>query len=217
MYLPKPIEMINDGLRQNVVYVKLGDYVNCYFQMKYGTPVKLPFSSPLHIVLETCLKNNKELKMLSENCYSELAFDYDRNGQTTDIAVATPTADEKDEFIPFVLPESVYVRPSYEQIKGGTWQLTADGTKRFRKLASREFWTECMNFINDCFCKMRARGEQATIKEAVSDFLVAYGIPMEKLESICHEERRKRKRMSQEIENRHSAMEERSGGIFIYT
>lgn len=202
--------------KENVTYVRLSKYICCYFLMKYGSPVVLPQNNPLYVKLETRLENNERLRLVTDFCFNQTAFNYENEGQIFDIEVATPEPDKREEYVPFVLPESVYVGSKLHQVRGGTWQLGVAGVKEFRKLAAREFWMSCWSFIDDCFCKARARGEQTTVEAAMSDFMIAYGIPMELFGSMMRQERRNRKNMGKEVEERHDFMEQRAGELFLY-
>lgn len=208
---------------KNVVYVKLSKYIGCYFRMEYGDPVKLPVSSPLFMKLESRLVDNKMLRLVTKFSYSEVAFNYDENAMIQDIDVSTPciealpSFEQQEEFVAFQLPDSINVGHTVYQVRGGTWQLSKVGTQEFRKLAAREFWVVCMKFIEECFCKARARGEQTTTEAAMSDFMIAYGIPMELFDTLMRQERRNRISFGRAVESRHEFMEKRAGDVFLYT
>lgn len=204
-------------MKPNVSYIKLTKYVGSYFRMKYGDPVELPYNSPLTVKLETRLINNTQLKWVSDFSYNEVAFNYEIDGQVLDLNVSMPDASQKNEFVAFYLPESIYIGANLHHICGGTWQLSKVGVKEFRKLATREFWIECMKFVDDCFCKARARGEQTSIEAAMSDFMIAYNIPLELFESMMRQERRTRKLFGHQAEEYHSFLEKRADSVFLYT
>lgn len=200
----------------NVCYVKVSEYVKCYFTMKYGTPVHLPESNPLHTVLFTKMCENVSLKPITEFSYNEMAFNYSRDGQIFDIEVATPTEDEKNLFMPVAIPEQVlYGRKAMKT--NASWQLSKDGAVEFRKKSKREFWTAVSDFINECMIYAKARGECVTTESAISDFLIAYDIPMEHFESLVRQERRMRTESVKEIEKHRDFIEERCGRELLYT
>lgn len=200
----------------HIVYVKVSEYVKCYFTMKYGTPVHLPESNPLHTILFTKMCENPLMKPITDFSYNEMAFNYDRDGKIFDIELSAPAEDEKDLFMPVAIPEQVlYGRKAMKT--NGAWQLSKEGAVEFRKKSKLEFWNAVTEFINECVAYARARGECVTKEAAISDFIIAYGIPMEHFESIVRQEKRMRLEYSREIEKHRDFMESRCGRELLYT
>lgn len=200
----------------HVMYVKVSEYVKCYFTMKYGNPVYLPEASPLHAVMFTKLCENRTMKLLTEFSYSELAFNYDRDGKIFDIELAAPAKDEKDLFMSVVIPDQA-IYGKRVVATNASWQLSKDGAVEFRKRSKREFWNAVNEFINECVTYAKARGECITTESAISDFMIAYDIPMEHFESLVRQERRMRTEYSKEIEKHRDFMESRCGRELLYT
>lgn len=202
--------------KKNVCYVKVSEYVKCYFTMKYGNPVYLPESSPLYMTLFTKLCENTLMKPITDFSYNEMAFNYDRDGKIFDIEVAAPAEEEKEMFMPVVLPQEVmYGKRTVKT--NGAWQLSKDGAVEFRKKSKREFWNAVGEFTNECTAYAKARGETVSTESAISDFLIAYGIPMEHFDSLVRQERRVRTEFSKEIEKHRDFIEARCGRELLYT
>ena len=184
--------------------------------MKYGNPVYLPEANPLYATMFSKLCENRSMKLFTEFSFSELAFNYDRDGKIFDIEVSAPAKDEKDLFMPVVMPEKVIYGKKIVNTTDA-WQLSKDGAVEFRKRCKREFWNAVNEFINECVAYAKARGECITTESAISDFMIAYDIPMEHFDSIVRQERRMRADYSKEIEKHRDFMENRCGRELLYT
>lgn len=210
-----------DNLKDNknddhVMYVKVSEYVKCYYTMKYGNPVYLPESNHLYAILFAKSCENIGMKPLTEFSYSEMAFNYEHEGKIFDIEVASPPEDERELFMPVVIPDQAMYGKKVVKTNS-YWQLSKDGAVEFRKKSKREFWYAVNEFINECVAYAKARGEQITTESAISDFLIAYGIPMEHFDSLVRQERRVRTGFSKEIEKHRDFIEERCGRELLYT
>lgn len=200
-----------------VCYLRVSAYFQEYLKIKYGGfPIRFPEVHPASVILETRISQNPSLKALDINGYCSAAFNYKRVGKVFDIEIGTPAPDEREEFIPICLPESVQrfggmVRTS------DNWQLTQKGSKQLRKIIKREFWTDCLLFVDECFARARVTGENVTKEDAVADFMTIYEIPMEHYENMITYERRERKNIGRDIEDKRDRLEEQSTNRFFYT
>lgn len=200
----------------HVTHIKVSEYIKCYFLMKYGNPVFIPESNPLSTILYTKMCENPTMKLLTGFAYSDMAFNYKMDGVVFDIEAATPDEDESQLFMPVVIPQRVLYGKTTTQTNS-TWQLTKNGAIEFRKRCKREFWHALTEFMNECVIYAKARGEMVTAEAVISDFLIAYGIPMEHFDSIVRQERRMRTEYTKEIEKHRNFVEERSGSELLYT
>lgn len=208
---------ITDKANELVCYLRVSSYFQEYLRIKYGGfPIRFPEIHPASVVLERMISQNPSLKPLDSNCYCSAAFNYNQNGKVFDIEVGVPNPDEREEFIPICLPESVHrfggvVRTS------DNWQLTQKGAKMLRKIIKREFWIDCLLFVDDCFARAQIMGEQVTKEDAIADFMTVYEIPMEHYENMITYERRQRKSIGKDISERREFLEKHSGNCFFYT
>lgn len=208
----------NEAPKENISYVKLGVHIRKYLESKYGkSPLTFPYSSPLYSCIEKYIVNNYTLSPVSLLSYSDFAFHYEAgNPLFNEKTPSLPSAEDKPEFIAIAIPQSVYRIGSLIETSNN-WQLSSLGVVEFRRLASREFWMDCIHFVDDCFLSARLRAETVTKENAISDFIVAYNIPMSSYDNILRSERRARTRMQAEIEKRRTWVERLNDTALAYT
>lgn len=208
----------NDTPKENVMYVKLSIYFRKYIESKYGkSPVCFPLLSPMYSCIERYIVNNYNLSPISALSFSEYAFNYKGdNGLYENCNVSVPSEEDKANFLAIVIPGQVFRIGSLIKTSNN-WQLSYQGAIEFKKLIRREFWIECIKFIDDCFHAARLQHFSVTRENAISDFLVAYNIPMTSYESILRSERRARIELRSEIENRRNWMETLNDTALTYT
>lgn len=201
----------------NACHIRLSEYYLRFYQVKYGGhPIAFPENHPLRMTVNTQLCQNASLKLLTPHCYCDLAFNYDRDGVVFDLNIATPSPDEKDQFLAVSIPDTVY-RYGVSVKTSANWQLSKSGTETFRKQAKEEFWSDCLTFIRECKARAASMGEDVTIESALSDFMIHYDIPMEHFENMVRYHNRVRTRMIPQIEKKRECMEDKSGRLFYYT
>lgn len=202
---------------KHVTYVRMSVHLRQFLRIKYGgEPLEFPEGHSLNSVLDKCLVRNPLMKPLSTRSYSEAAFEYEEKGQIDDIENDAPSEQDRVEFICVALPE-VVMKYSMCVKTDGFWQLSKVGVQRFSQEANNEFWNDCMNFIKECFTRAQARCQRMTIEDAISDFMLAYDIPMECYENMLRYQRRMSIRIGNEIDEKRKMMQRRSGTAFIYT
>ena len=204
---------------QRVCYIRMSEYYKRFYMVKYGgEPVVFPKKHCLQVVLEENLCENRDLRLLTKECFSKMAFHYDRDGKVFDVNIACPDPDKKDEYLGVCIPDVIYGRRGVPKQTSDCWQLNKTGAERFRDALKNEFWTDCIDFIRDCKARGAAVGEDVTIENAMSDFLLMYDIPMSHYESMLKAERRARLHLRPEkAMKRQQLLEERTGNVFIYT
>lgn len=204
-------------VKRTVIYVRLNEYLKNFFEMKYGFDGALFYEGhPIRLILETKLVDNPTLKSLTPFCFSEVAYNYDSNMKVIDANVSVPDADSKDDYLAVIIPEQV-IRRNGVCRPTGTWQLSEDGVRRFRKEATREFWMDMELFISQCFARASVLGERGSREAAIDDFMLAYNIPAAHTDSLRRGESRFRAKNYKEIEGVRDRMEIRSGCSFLYT
>lgn len=199
-----------------VTYVRMSEYYKSFYEIKYGAPVSFPDMHPLSIILENNIVFNPSLKELTKYAYTQMAYEYDFNNKLFDVNIACPPDDEKNDFLAVVLPKTIRRHDKVYNVNS-MWQLGKDGAIAFREELKREFWVDMEMFIEQCFCRAHALGESCNREAAISDFLIAYDIPMSHFESLLRAERRFRIQQLKKIEKQREFMEERSCSIFLYT
>lgn len=203
--------------KRTVMYVRLNEYLKNFFEMKYGYDgAYFHEGHPISLILETKLVNNPTLKNLTSFCFCEVAYNYENNMKVTDAKVSIPDASTKNELLAVVIPKSI-VRKNGVCQPTGTWQLSEDGVRRFRKEAAREFWMDMELFIAQCFARASVLGERGSREAAIDDFMLAYNIPASHTDSLRRGESRFRAKNYKETENARDRMEIRSGRSFLYT
>ena len=201
----------------NVCYIRMSEYYLKFYQTKYGgEPVVLPENHPLWMILQNQLCKNATLKLLTPHCYSSLAFNYDRDGVVFDIDIATPSPEDKEQFLCVRIPDIVYKHGTAISTSNN-WQLSKAGAESFRKQIKVDFWMECLQFIRECKIRGAAMGEDVTIESALSDFMIQYDIPMEHFENMIKYNQRARKKLLVEIERKRDLSESKTGRLFYYT
>lgn len=200
------------------MYVKLSVYLRQYLKSRYGKDtVILPLMNPLYSCMEQYLVNNYSMSVISSRACSQRM--YIGNG-TTDLFERGSSFKlddaEKQEFIAIQLPERIF--------KGGllmntsdNWQLSNTGAIEFNKLVKREFWTECMKFVDECFTAARIQGTRTTRENAISDFMVAMDIPMQHYENLIRYYKRMKNWMRADIEKRREWIESLNSTALTYT
>lgn len=200
-----------------VCYVRVEPYFHGYLKAKYGGfPLRFPEFHPIPDILENRIAPNASLKQVTDMCYSQAAFEYDREGKVFDIEIGTPHPDRRAEYIPVLLPRFVQRRNGVVRV-GKNWQLNKNGAGMVRESIKNEFWTAISLFITDCITRSRVTGETVTIENAISDFMMMYDVPMEMLDNMVKGERRKRQAMYESSETRRERMKSETGNSFYYT
>lgn len=202
---------------KRVCYVRVSEYYRQFYKVKYGgEPIVFPENHPLQGIILANLCQNKDLRALTPHSFSQLAFDYEREGKVFDIEIACPDPDRREEFLEVQIPEYVY-RRGVQYKTSSNWQLSKAGAELFRKEMKRDFWVECTSFIEDCMVRAHANGEHVTLENAMSDFMLMFDIPMAYHDNLLRYERRSRPQMVNGIEQKRDRMEKKTGNVFFYT
>lgn len=201
-----------------VMYVKLSVYLRQYLRSRYGKDVVIiPFMSPIYSCMEQYLVNNYSMTRISTKVCTQRMYNY--NG-TSDLFDHTPAVvmdeAEKQEYVAVQLPERIF--------KGGlvigtsdNWQLSNTGFVEFNKLVKREFWMECMKFVDECFASARIQNQRTTRENAISDFMVAMDIPMKYYENMIRYYNRMKNKIHSDIGNRREWLESLNDSALTYT
>ena len=200
---------------RNTTYIRVSSYVRRYFYVKYGTPVVLHTGHPMYQLMVRHLVYNPTLCCISKQSANRASMDPAIRG-TIKEASTTMHTDEADELMEVMMPQTI-LRSGMAKQTNWYYQLDNTGARLFRKEAKSEFWQEMQLFIRQCFVRAASQGEKVTREEAISDFMIAYGIPMDHYESLVRCERRERKRIEEDIEQRRDFMEQRVNDVFLYT
>lgn len=199
----------------NTTFIRVSSYVRRYFYVKYGSPVVLPMSHPMYQLMLRNLVYNPTLECISKQSSNRASMDPAIRSTIHELQVHAQ-ADECDELMEVVMPDTI-IRTGVAKQTNWYYQLDNAGSRLFRKEAKNEYWQEMQLFIRQCFIRSANRGEKVSREEAISDFMIAYGIPMSHYESMVRCERRERRRLEEEIEQRRDFMEQRINDIFLYT
>lgn len=201
-----------------VMYVKLSVYLRQYLRSRYGKNVViLPLMSPLSTCIDQYLVNNYSMVQLSPNVCSQHMFN---NEKMCDLFEYTSSfvldQSEKQEYIAIQLPERIFRAGSLVNTSDN-WQLSNTGFVEFNKLVKKEFWVECMKFVDECFTSARIQGIRTTRENAISDFMVAMDIPMLYYENMIRYYKRMKNRISADIEKRREWLESLNDTALTYT
>ena len=201
-----------------VMYVKLSVYLRQYLRSRYGKNVViLPLMSALSACIDQYLVNNYSMVQLSPNVCSQRMFN---NKKTSDLFEYTPSfimeESEKQKYIAIQLPGRIY-RAGLLMRTSDNWQLSNTGFVEFNKLVKKEFWVECMKFVDECFASARIQGIRTTRENAISDFMVAMDIPMLYYENMIRYYKRMKNRISDDIEKRREWLEGLNDTALTYT
>lgn len=201
-----------------VTYIKLSVYLRQYIRSRYGKSVAiLPLYSPLYGCLEQYLVNNACLRPFTDRSCSQYAFTCPPDTVLPDGRnFFKPQQDEKEEYVALLMPEYVY-RINGMLLTSPFWQLNRTGAIEFNRLVKAEFWRECIRFIDECFTSARIQGRKVTRESAISDFMVAYDIPMSYYENIIRYDQRIRKEIIEDIDKRRIWMEKLNDTAMTYT
>lgn len=199
----------------NTTFIRVSSYVRRYFYIKYGTPVVLPMGHPMYQLMMRHLVYNPTLERISKQSSNRASMDPAIRSTIHELQVHAQ-ADDSDELMEVAMPDTI-IRTGVAKQTNWYYQLDNAGARLFRKEAKSEYWQEMQLFIRQCFIRSANRGEKVSREEAISDFMIAYGIPMSHYESMVRCERRERRRLEEEIEQRRDFMEQRINDIFIYT
>lgn len=202
---------------KRICYVRMREYYGCFFKTKYGgEPIIFSEDEALGVIVEQNIVQNPDLRMLTRDSYSWLAFNYEQEGKVFDIDIATPLPEEKEEFVGIAFPETVYRRGGASKTSGN-WQLSKKGVKMLREQMKKEFWLDCREFITSCKNHAKAIGETFTIEDSISDFMQMYNIPMSHFDNLIRNEQRIRKNLPAETGKQRDLYEQNTGNVFIYT
>ena len=199
----------------NTTFVRVSSYVRRFFYVKYGTPVVLPIGHPMHQLMLRHLVYNPTLQLISKQSVNRASMDPAIRSNIIELQTCQQ-ADECDELMEVVMPDTV-LRTGVAKQTNWYYQLDNAGARLFRKEAKNEYWQEMQLFIRQCFVRSALMGEKVSREEAISDFMIGYGIPMSHYESMVRCERRERRRQEEEIEQRRDFMEKRANDVFLYT
>lgn len=184
-----------------VCYVRVKKQYHGYLKAKYGGfPLNFPELHPASMLFETRIVRNPSLAQVSKDSYSEMAYNYQRDGKALDAEIGMPSEDERELFVPVSLPPFIQRKSGIEKVTGN-WQLSRDGGKAFRKIISREFWMECIQFIDESFIRASKNGIHMTKEIAITDFMLLYDVPIEYYDDFIKQEYRKRKAIGEDIES----------------
>lgn len=199
-----------------VAYLKVSGYIKRFLQTKYGEIVKFPFVSMLYSAMFQHIVDNPLMAPVTPFSFSQRAFCYEREDVVFDMNISLPPEDEKDQFVAIELPPAVF-RFGREMDVTPFCQFSRRGAVEMRRLIHREFWTECLAFIDDCFTRSRICNVKVTRENALIDFMFVNGINMVWHETLIRHVTRVRRKIEFEIEQKRAAMEENANCQFCYT
>lgn len=199
----------------NTTFVRVSSYIRRFFCVKYGNPVVFPAGHPMYQLMMRHLVYNPTLERISKQSVNRASMDPAIRSSIRDLQIYQQ-ADDNDELMEVVMPDTV-IRTGVAKQTNWYYQIDNVGSRLFRKEAKTEYWQEMQLFIRQCFIRSSNMGEKVSREEAISDFMIAYGIPMSHYESMVRCERRERRRMQDEIEQRRDFMERRINDVFLYT
>lgn len=199
-----------------VAYLKVSGYIKRFLQTKYGEIVKFPFVSMLYSAMFQHIVDNPLMAPVTPFSFSQKAFCYGREDVVFDMNIGLPPEDEKDQFVAIELPPAVF-RFGREMDVTPFCQFSRRGSVEMRRLIYREFWTECLAFIDDCFMRARMENVRVTRENAIADFISINNIDMVWHDTLIRHDRRARKKIGFEIEQKRIAMEKNADRQFCYT
>lgn len=199
-----------------VAYLKISSYMKGYLQTKYGEIVSFPFSTRLYSTVFQYIVNNPSMSPVTPFSFSQKAFHYKREDSVFDIDVSLPPEDEREQFVAIELPAFVF-RYGKEVPVTPFWQFSRKGSVEIRKLIHKEFWINCLEFIDECFVRARIGGTKVTRENAIADFMTINNIDMVWYETLVRYNNRFRQKIGKEIEMKRSEMEEFTDRQFCYT
>lgn len=200
----------------NVFYLKVSDYYRSFLLSKYGDIVCFPSTSQSYDIIYRCIVNNGSMADLTSFSYSDSAFNFKRGNSLFDINIYLPLEEDRENFIRIAMPDTV-ARFGKQVETSSTWQISRPGAVELRKAIVREFWQDCLMFIDDCLTRSRIQGTKVTRENAISDFMQAYNIDMRVYETMLRYERRFRNRRIEEIEQNRLFIETAMDMQFTYT
>lgn len=200
----------------NVFYLKVSDYYRSYLLSKYGEVVYFPTTTQAYDLIYRSIVNNGSMSALTPFAFSEAAFNYDRSNELFDIDICLPPHDERKSFISIAMPNVVSRFGKTSEV-GSTWQINRYGAIELRKLITREFWQDLLEFVDECFTRARINGIDITRENAISDFMSVNDIDMKWYENIIRYNKRFRRRRIKEIEQNRELLEQKLDAQFTYT
>lgn len=215
--------MKSNSTRKNVsappvMYVKLSIYLRKYMESRYGKDVVIvPFMSPIYTCMEQYLVNNYSMVRISPRACSQRMFNYNgssdlfQNSKTSIMDIS-----EKQEYIAVQIPERIF-KAGLIIKTSDNWQLSNTGFVEFNKLVKKEFWMECLKFVDECFTSARIQGLRTTRENAISDFMVAMDIPMQYYENMIRYYNRMINRIHSDIEKKREWLESLNDTALTYT
>lgn len=206
---------------QNVTFVKLSPHYRAYLRSLYGDVVlQFPVSSRLYAVFEQGLICNNRMRTLSQlACCASLFMQKTAQHPHASDAPFVPkllSDAEKNEFVAIEMPAIVVRSPSV-YTTNSFWQLSYKGASDFRKAVKTEFWMECLQFIGSCHTEAAIKGTTVSIENAISDFMMAYQIPMELYENMLRYYRRSKIELQKQIERTRIRLESVNNVPLCYT
>ena len=209
----------------HVAYIRIPVYYRQFLVSRYGnhTPsqdiptVFFPLTSPYHDVITHYLVDNSTFRRLCNNSYCDIAFNYSPlRSDILEADIAVPPTGLKHEFMAIGIPDRVY-KGNMVYETSSAWQLNSSGMAEFNRMIKREYWRECLSFIDDCAVKAKIERRSSSRENAISDFMMTYDIPMDLLENMIRYEKRFRKAMIKEIKSRRDNMEKMNDVEMFYT
>ncbi len=205
----------------NITFVKLSPHYRAYLHSLYGEGVlRFPVSSPLYAAFEHGLICNPRMRTLSQLacCASLFRLETTQHPHVTDFTpdLKLLTDEAKKDFVAIEMP-AVVVRSPSAYMTDSFWQLSYKGAADFRKAVKTEFWIECLRFINACQTEATIKGSTASIENAISDFMMAYQIPMDLYENMLRYYRRSKIELQKQIDEYRTRMENINGVPLCYT
>lgn len=187
-------------------------------ESRYGKDVVIvPFMSPIYTCMEQYLVNNYSMVRISPRACSQRMFNYNgssdlfQNSKTSIMDIS-----EKQEYIAVQIPERIF-KAGLIIKTSDNWQLSNTGFVEFNKLVKKEFWMECLKFVDECFTSARIQGLRTTRENAISDFMVAMDIPMQYYENMIRYYKRMINRINSDIEKKREWLESLNDTALTYT
>ena len=209
----------------HICYIRISSYYKQFLVSRYGnhTPksdiptVFFPLTSPYHDVIAQYLVENSTFRRMCNNSYCDIAFNYSPlESDILEADICVPPSGIKHEFMAIGIPDHVY-KGNMVYETNSAWQLNSCGMAEFNRIIKREFWRECLSFIDDCYYKARIERRTISRENAISDFMMTYDISMDLLENMVRYEKRFRKEMIRHIDSRRNDMEKMNDVEMFYT
>lgn len=200
----------------SLCYVKVNDYLVNYLKMKYGEVIRFAYNTEAYFIMTNFIIKNPTFKELTPFCYSERMFNYDRTDENFNLDISSPSAEERDFFMPVEMPR-VCNKLNVQFETSDLWQLNSTGTQKLRRYLMSEFYKDMINFIEECKTRSKLTGVVVTRENAIADFIHINSIDMKHYEKLLRTEQRYRRKYNEEIEARRNDLESKANKPFLYT